>query len=195
MPSLPPGDTSVVPRKQGRAGAPQGSGPGLDGDVHPRPCSSRGAACLRPVDGADRRACRYRPAHAVPRDDGSPHLSDRGAPAPLRLVSAVAVSSTSWLELAGCRGRPTAWWYPRLGDAFTAAVAKTVCRSCPVRAECLADAIAVEADGFVFGIRGGLNAAERRALPERCAPIMFVRRSGPLTPSPSLHQTMVPPDR
>jgi hypothetical protein len=65
------------------------------------------------------------------------------------------VEAADQLEAAACRGRPTAWWYPRQGDAFAGRFAKAVCRGCPVRGECLADAIAVEADGFVFGIRGG----------------------------------------
>lgn len=43
-------------------------------------------------------------------------------------------------------------------------LAKTVCRSCPVRAECLADAL----DNHVeYGVWGGMTERERRALLRR----------------------------
>jgi hypothetical protein len=65
-----------------------------------------------------------------------------------------------WLELAACRGSPTWLWFSTrpLDRARTVAV----CTSCRVRGECLADALALEADGYRFGVRGGLTADERR---------------------------------
>jgi len=75
-----------------------------------------------------------------------------------------ALVSVSWVERASCRGRPLSWWYPRRGDWFTGQVARAVCRSCPVRCECLEDALAFEVEGERFGIRGALSADERRAL-------------------------------
>jgi WhiB family redox-sensing transcriptional regulator len=42
--------------------------------------------------------------------------------------------------------------------------AKTVCRSCPVRTECLADALDNRVE---FGVWGGLTERERRALLRR----------------------------
>jgi WhiB family redox-sensing transcriptional regulator len=50
---------------------------------------------------------------------------------------------------------------PERGDTFSGQVALTICRTCPVRVECLAEAVAL---GDVEGIRGGLTADERRAL-------------------------------
>lgn len=75
----------------------------------------------------------------------------------------------NWLELAACRGKPTAWWYPERGEHFRAGVAVLVCRSCPVRRQCLDAAIAEEAvvDGPASGIRGGYTAAARVALRRR----------------------------
>jgi WhiB family redox-sensing transcriptional regulator len=93
-------------------------------------------------------------------------------------VSAVSMS-VSWLELAACRGRPTAWWFPSRGHAFAAEVAKRVCRACPVQAECLADAIAVEVDGYVYGIRAGLSADERLRMASRRGSIVFVPVGSP----------------
>ncbi len=69
---------------------------------------------------------------------------------------------SSWLDEAACRGRDTRLWFPAQGDQMAVAVAKAVCRSCPVCGECLTDAL--EVDGPRFGVRGGLTAAERAAL-------------------------------
>jgi hypothetical protein len=74
-------------------------------------------------------------------------------------VSVVAVS-VSWLELAACGGRV---WYPRQGDAVGVAVAKTICKGCPVREASLYEALLEETDqAFIYGVRGGLTASERR---------------------------------
>jgi hypothetical protein len=66
----------------------------------------------------------------------------------------------SWEDLAACRGR-TALFYAE--DSFSARLAVAVCARCRVRAECLADAVAVELVTGVYGVRGGLTPAERRA--------------------------------
>ena len=39
-----------------------------------------------------------------------------------------------------------------------------VCETCSVVDRCLADAIAVEAGGYVFGVRGAMTPGEREAL-------------------------------
>jgi WhiB family redox-sensing transcriptional regulator len=81
-------------------------------------------------------------------------------------VSAVAVVESSWVELAACRGRPTSIWFST--RPFEQHAARTICRSCPVRARCLAEALAEETgEAFSFGVRGGLSAAERRTLLDR----------------------------
>lgn len=51
-------------------------------------------------------------------------------------------------------------WYPTAdSNAKKDLVAKQICSRCPVRAECLADALATQDR---FGIRGGLTPGERR---------------------------------
>lgn len=71
-----------------------------------------------------------------------------------------------WRARAACLGRPTTWWYGTTDD-ITTAVALSVCDTCPVRAECLDDALDIERHGapaLIHGVRGGLDARERRAL-------------------------------
>jgi hypothetical protein len=71
----------------------------------------------------------------------------------------------SWLEQAACRGKPTGWWFPARGDAFTTAVAKSICARCPVRCACLAAALGEEVEGGVsVGIRGGVSAQSRAVM-------------------------------
>jgi WhiB family redox-sensing transcriptional regulator len=50
-------------------------------------------------------------------------------------------------------------FFPAKGEHGKAARAKQVCARCPVRAACLADAMATRDQ---FGIRGGLTPNERR---------------------------------
>lgn len=69
---------------------------------------------------------------------------------------------SDWLARAACRGKPISWWYPERGDRFEAQVAVMICRGCPVRGECLADAVDLEDDAaYVFGIRGAMMPAQR----------------------------------
>ena len=53
---------------------------------------------------------------------------------------------------------------------FDVAVAVAVCAGCRVRGECLADVLELEADGYRFGVRGGLTAKNAGKLlpPIRC---------------------------
>lgn len=83
---------------------------------------------------------------------------------------------SDWLADAACRGRPTDWWFPIRGDHFAARVAIVVCKSCPVRAECLAAALVEEAvvDGPRSGIRGGVTAEARSRLAGHVAPVLSV---------------------
>lgn len=70
-----------------------------------------------------------------------------------------------WWHFAACRGRPTQWWYPSQGDIVQGLVAKAVCSRCSVRVACLEAALAEErlvGHPYLFGIRGGLYAEERR---------------------------------
>lgn len=70
-----------------------------------------------------------------------------------------------WARLAACVGADPEPFHP---DKHTrrAAIraAKAVCASCPVAAECLADALDRDEE---FGIWGGLEAHERKSLQRR----------------------------
>jgi WhiB family redox-sensing transcriptional regulator len=67
------------------------------------------------------------------------------------------VKGETWDEQAACRGEDPELFFPvsRSGEAEKAA--KAICKRCPVRLSCLSNAAE-------FGIWGGLNEDERRAL-------------------------------
>jgi WhiB family redox-sensing transcriptional regulator len=67
----------------------------------------------------------------------------------------------SWHADAACRGRGTAAFFPGRGQNETCASAKAICAGCPVRAECLDDALA---HGEKVGNWGGTSERERRRL-------------------------------
>lgn len=65
-----------------------------------------------------------------------------------------------WHRDAACSGTPLGWWFPGRGDSTSEA--KRLCSTCPVRAECLAEALAdPELD---HGVRAGMTAPERRRM-------------------------------
>lgn len=66
--------------------------------------------------------------------------------------------SGGWRDRALCLGMSPDLWFPETGPAPRA---RRICAVCPVRAECLAFALATGAE---FGIWGGLNVEERQAL-------------------------------
>jgi WhiB family redox-sensing transcriptional regulator len=74
-----------------------------------------------------------------------------------------------WHARAACRGRDVRLWFPRPGDVFAVTVAKAVCRACPVRAECLADALA-RPPFDVVGIWGGTTERDRERLTRQRTP-------------------------
>lgn len=65
-----------------------------------------------------------------------------------------------WWDLAACRGMATDLFFPGRGD-YDVYEAKRVCAGCPVRAECLEEALAQRE---VFGVWGGLSERERRSI-------------------------------
>lgn len=71
----------------------------------------------------------------------------------------------TWLERRACVGVPTKLFYREQGSNAT--VAKAICASCPVTAECLAYALTNREKA---GIWGGLSERERRALPKPARP-------------------------
>lgn len=72
------------------------------------------------------------------------------------------MTTMEWHGRAACTAKDRAV-FDKAGKSATAeAEAKAVCGRCPVRAECLYDALEHDARG---GVWGGLTGAERRALP------------------------------
>jgi WhiB family redox-sensing transcriptional regulator len=75
----------------------------------------------------------------------------------------------NWRIRAACRGPETALFFPpatserREDREARERRAKSICRECPVRTECLDHALRV---GEMHGIWGGLNEFERRGLTE-----------------------------
>jgi WhiB family redox-sensing transcriptional regulator len=65
-----------------------------------------------------------------------------------------------WRDGALCHQVDPELFFPQI-DRRTTTAAKQVCRGCPVRVECLAEALRRRER---YGVWGGLTAAERRAL-------------------------------
>lgn len=72
---------------------------------------------------------------------------------------------TAWQDQARCFGSPLAWWFPHKNDETPAL---EICARCPVRQECLNDAIAT--GETTYGIRGGLTPTERGKLSQKQDP-------------------------
>ena len=92
------------------------------------------------------------------------------------LPRAIDYGPMDWIKLGACReaGRDSSWWYPKsVGDLQHAAVAMSVCRQCPVQAECLEHALNVPE---VHGIWGGLMEKDRRMEVRRRAGANFYKR-------------------
>lgn len=66
----------------------------------------------------------------------------------------------SWRRFAACRGQGTLF---TPSDPMSQAIAVNSCSGCGVRQQCAEEAAVEELDQpFVFGVRGGLTASERR---------------------------------
>ena len=70
--------------------------------------------------------------------------------------------ATGWTEQAACSGKDSGLWFR--GDVTSTAIARSICASCPVRAECLDDARS--SSFLVSGMWGGLTEQERRSGPD-----------------------------
>src|SRR5690606_24419271 len=78
---------------------------------------------------------------------------------------------TDWPSLAACRdGDPDALFV----QGAEQNIAKRICRGCPVRYECLADALD---NRIEFGVWGGMTERERRALLRRHPHVVSWRRA------------------
>lgn len=69
-----------------------------------------------------------------------------------------------WHERAACREHDSDLFFPETGNEEQVTKAKTVCADCPVRAACLADAMAWERPSARYGVVGGLSVNERHQL-------------------------------
>lgn len=74
----------------------------------------------------------------------------------------MSARSGGWRSRAACRGTDPEAFFPTAEDGpvydAQVAAAKAICRGCPVRAECLEEALA----RMPFGVAGGLTPEERR---------------------------------
>lgn len=86
----------------------------------------------------------------------------------LRLVPITDPTATStdtqWRDEAACVGLDTELFFPVDDRAASVETPRRVCRGCPVRAACLAEALATEDPARRFGIVGGTTPGERRTL-------------------------------
>lgn len=78
------------------------------------------------------------------------------------------MTSTHWRDRASCLDFDPELWFPvtREERKDGGETARAICRSCPVRLPCLQDANVTD-DHLTIGIRGGLDAEERRVLRRR----------------------------
>ena len=89
------------------------------------------------------------------------------------MSTAVYDRPADWRDQALCAQTDPELFFPDKGG--TSAPAKRVCARCPVRAECLQDALDT---GERFGIRGGLSERERRKLAKPPVPAARCPRHG-----------------
>jgi WhiB family redox-sensing transcriptional regulator len=99
------------------------------------------------------RASDYGPGD-FPRGDPQALFVDEIEPG--AFLRALVDAQPAWRREAECRDMGTAVFFPIRGQSNKPGLA--VCSSCPVKAECLAEALAEEVD---HGIRGGLTARAR----------------------------------
>jgi hypothetical protein len=71
------------------------------------------------------------------------------------------VQDKGWLVHAACNGMNPDIWFPEKGNTRDADLAKEICMGCPVRDDCLADAMI---RGEEFGIWGGVSQRGREQL-------------------------------
>lgn len=75
------------------------------------------------------------------------------------LMELLATDDLAWQDLANCRGADPDLFFPERGASTR--TAKSICRECSVRVECLEFAIV---SSEKFGIWGGLSERERRKI-------------------------------
>ncbi|HTP16672.1 MAG TPA: WhiB family transcriptional regulator [Streptosporangiaceae bacterium] len=76
--------------------------------------------------------------------------------------------SGHWGRQAACAGMPVSIFFPDTGHDTRPA--KRICRGCPVRGECLEEAMRLDVPGARHGVAGGLSAGERSVLAQQRGP-------------------------
>ncbi len=76
-------------------------------------------------------------------------------------LAAAVGARPAWQATGACRGVDPAVFFPEEGDDTSAAGAKAICATCPVRTECLEAALVRREK---FGVWGGASEAERRRM-------------------------------
>lgn len=69
--------------------------------------------------------------------------------------------NSRWRETAACRNEDPELFFPLPNDRYSEQKAIKICKTCPVKADCLQAALAEQGQ---FGIWGGMTAEERRSL-------------------------------
>ncbi len=105
-----------------------------------------------------------RRVRAVVGTAGNETFDAPGARLVLRAVLFDGDGPPEWHRAAACADTDPGLFHPAPNDLLAVAAAKRVCRACPVRTACLADAMAWEPPGLRHGIAGGLTPTERRRL-------------------------------
>lgn len=86
----------------------------------------------------------------------------------------VGVLDVDWRDRAACRDADVLEFF--VGGRAERCVARRWCGPCPVRDDCLADALAVECPGVRSGVRGGLTGPERDAVAKVQPALLYARR-------------------
>lgn len=74
------------------------------------------------------------------------------------------IRDTDWLEQAACKGTPITLWCWGPGVDRPPARAVELCAACPVRRECLQDALSTRHSDDEHGYRAGTTPADRRRI-------------------------------
>ncbi|MFJ5259117.1 histone-like nucleoid-structuring protein Lsr2 [Streptomyces sp. NPDC088387] len=77
-------------------------------------------------------------------------------------MTTAARDAADWRPRAACRGQDTNRWFDAPGGRYGSA--QQTCNGCPVRAECLHDALNNEPACHRYGLWGGLTGGQRRAI-------------------------------
>ena len=80
------------------------------------------------------------------------------------MATSYAACWPEWTTRAACAGRDTEDWFPEdrktIGEEIESSMlAKRLCQSCPVKAQCLEDAFTMKDE---YGVRGGSTPGQRR---------------------------------